>query len=279
MKHERRSEREKLWVVSTSRHYSMDEIWVLAKCALESVARDLKPGKVMPNIKVKFTNSEHAYCGRAYWTEWQRSPGKMVEWKRILVRVGPPKRFVKPINATYPKFKDMPEYVINGSREAIVHIIAHEAEHALGTPGGKAGEEVCELVSWDAVEWYRKHQSEVDGKIAKAKEHDNAVAERQMLRQTPEAKTAKALADAEKKLAQWKRKRKLAETKVKHYERTVKRLHRHTAASVPRREEGHADLPPGLPESVQAQPRVTGTDCHDGVDCQNHSALAASPPA
>lgn len=288
MKHERRSDRERLWVVSTNRHYGLDEIWILAKCALESVARDLKQGQEMPYIKIKFTNCSGSWCGRAFWTEYHRVPGKgVMTYRRILCRVGSPLRFGKPIQATYPRFKDMPEYTVNGYREAIVHIIAHEAQHAMGASGRKSGEEECELVAWDALDWYRKHQAEVDAKIQRVYERDGAACVRHLLKQTPEAKNAKALADAEKKLAQWKRKRKLAETKVKHYERTIKKLQRradHLAGAagnkvVPLGAEGHADVPPGLPEVGAGHPESPTADCRDGVHRENHPALAASPPA
>jgi len=288
MKHERRSDREKLWVVSTNRHYSLDEIWILAKCAIESIARDLRDGQTMPQIKIKFTNCSRGYCGRAYWTEyWQSTQGRQrMEWRRILCRVGNPLRFSKPLNATYPRFKDMPEYVLDGYREVIVHIIAHEIQHALGSPGGKRGEEICELVAWDAVDWYRKHKNEVDAKIQRTYERDGAAVVKHLLSKTPEAKTAKELANAEAKLAQWKRKRKLAETKVKQYERSIKRLKRRADALasaagnkvVPLGEEGHAGVQTELRESTTGGGGASDGACGDGVHREDHPALAATPP-
>lgn len=233
MKQERRSDREKLWVASSSSHYSLDEIWILAKCALESVAR-VNPGQPMPLIKIKFTNCSGSWCGRAYWTEFhttQTANGRSVEkWRRILCRVGNPLRFAKPISGVYPRFKDMPEYFIDGHREAIVHIVAHEAQHAMGSSGRKSGEEICELAAWDALDWYRKHKVEVDAKIQRVYERQGEAVVRAAQKKTPDALAVKALADAEKKLAQWERKQKLAATKVRHYVKAVRRAQRRLAS-------------------------------------------------
>lgn len=217
-----------LWVRNTSR-YSMEEVWPLAKLAYEAASQ--KRCGHLPRIIIKLTNSSSAYCGRAFWTEWHspshgqtREAGRIqkIPWRRILCRIGAPCHF--PAVARYPRFKDMPEYPIGCHREGLAFIIAHEMEHAFGTPGGKDGEIRCELAAQDAVDLYRASKGDVDAEIFDAITDDlgRSLNRRNKRRAaaSPEAKAQKV--DAQ--LKRWKRKLKLAQGKVKKYERTLRRI-------------------------------------------------------
>lgn len=238
-----------LWLRNTSRHYSNAEVWELFKLCHESAARRYRGREdQMPRIILQFTNSSDYWNGRAAWNEWHMDPsykGPRIwdnatglwagqqKWKRILVRVGMPTRFLKPIEARDRRFKDTPEYTLDGHREVIVHIIAHEMEHALGAPGGKNGELKCELAAIDAVEFYRARRDEVASAIEQAlAKEQNRVEDRKAraaAANSPEAKRAKKLEHARKKLAEWTRKQKAAANRMKKYQRQVRRLERASA--------------------------------------------------
>lgn len=224
----KRTRDNRLMVWSTSR-YPMEEVWPLCRTALESMERGLIPGQTMPPIIVKLTNCWGHWRGRGSWTEWNDG----VRWQRILVRIGKPELFTKPIPGRYGRFKgDMPEYEIRSYREAIVHLTAHEMEHALGTSGRKSGEFRCELAAVDAVDYYRKHQEEIDREI----EHALAV---RAIRSAPKAKPtadqkkAAKLAKNVAMLAKWKRKFTIAKNKVRKYERAIKRASNISVAPSP----------------------------------------------
>lgn len=220
----------KLWLRNTS-HYPDVEVWALIRCACASVERSLRPGQDMPRIIVKLTNTKSAFSGLASWIEWHPSAGAIstnIKWYRILCRVGKPERF--PVTARYPRFTDMPEYRCETYREGIVHIVAHEIEHCLGASARKDGEMKCELSAWDAVEYYRKHQQEVDGQITAALEkiaqRKAEITARHEADKNPQIVTARKLQATQVKLAQWQRKEKLAMTKKRYYLRTLNRLQR-----------------------------------------------------
>jgi hypothetical protein len=154
----------RLWLRNTSR-YSNAELWPLISAAFKSTKRNLLAGESMPRIIVDVTNCHSAFRGRAGWIEWH--PNRRAKaWHRILVRMGPPERFETPIDWTYGKFKDMPEFRVINHREAIVAITAHEMEHAVGAPGNKQGEVRCEMNAWDAVDYYRSRRDEIDAQIS-----------------------------------------------------------------------------------------------------------------
>lgn len=230
----------KLWLRNTSR-YSSHEVWPLIKAAYESVERSLAPGQVMPRIVVKLTNCCWSFRGRAHWEEWhtpgckastpQREGGygRSEKWLRILVRIGKPHQF--PVHVRYPTFKtDMPEYDCQSYREGIVMVTAHEMEHCLGASGRQHGEFRCEMTAWDAIDFYRKHQAEIESEIATA---TNRIAQRvqektarEIEAKRPEVIRAAKLKAAQVALGRWQRKHKLATGKVKKYARAVKRYER-----------------------------------------------------
>lgn len=215
----------KLWLRSTSRYHD-HEAFILCRTALESVEANLAPGEVLRPIIVKLTNSSHAYCGRGAWGEWEhhgpKCQRKATCWRRILVRVGSPDKF--PSKVCYHSFKDMPEFEFRTYREGIIGVTAHECGHALGYSGRKDGEMKCELLSWDALDYYRKNQAAIDAEIDAALQETVQRDREVQAAKTPEAKTAKKRANAEAKLKQWKRKLTVAANKVKRYTRMVRRF-------------------------------------------------------
>lgn len=213
----------KLWLRSSSR-YPAAECFILCRTALEAVEKGLLPHERLRPIIVKLTNTYHGFCGRASWVEHHTGSGELVRWERVLVRVGAPERF--PRKAQYSTFKDMPEMEYRTYREAMVAVAAHEMAHTLGYSGRKSGEERCEYVALDALDYYRKHQTEIDAEIDATLALARHVAAASLAALRPEAKHAKKLAAAEAKLKRWKRKLTLATNKVKTYTRAVRRLSR-----------------------------------------------------
>jgi hypothetical protein len=142
---------------------------------------------------------------------------------RCLLRIGYGER-TWPVKLNYWRYKDMPEYEARNWREMFVHIAAHEFAHLTGYDGNKAGEEMCELTAWDAIDAYRKNQAEIDGKIESAlkRVRERAETARQRAeadkaeRHSPEAKLARL--EAQEKV--WLRKLRLALTKMKHIKRS-----------------------------------------------------------
>lgn len=228
----------KLWLRNTSR-YPDAEVWPLIKCAYESVERSVGKFHAMPHIIVKLTNCRGCYRGRAHWEEWHTDKSGLLrgsqmqrKWLRVLVRIGLPTRF--PVNVRYARFKgDMPEYECKSYREAIVMVAAHEMEHCLGASGRKGGEFRCELSAWDAIEYYRKHQAEVDGEIDRAlvkkAQLEFVKAERAAVRKDPVAVIRRKLEKARTMAAKWGRKQKVATGKLRKYQRAVKRLEKRIA--------------------------------------------------
>jgi hypothetical protein len=222
---------DRLWVRNSSQ-YPMHEVWPLIKAAYESIERGIGQGQKMPRIIVKLTNCSHAYRGRASWQEWHKdsdAPGyrQQVEWRRILVRIGSANRF--PVSVRYPRFKgDMPEYICQTHREGIVMVTAHEMEHCLGASGRKGGEFRCELSASDAIDYYREHQTiihaQIDSAVAVKAKREVETQQRRAAKQDPRAVAARTLEGARAMLSKWQRKQKLATTKAKQYQRSVRRL-------------------------------------------------------
>lgn len=130
----------------------------------------------------------------------------------------------------------MPEFVINGHREAIVFVTAHEMQHALGTSGRKNGEMQCEHNGADAVEYYRKHKAEIDATIdARMQRKDESLqlaAHKAAANKDPNVRLTKEFEKATRRLEQWKRRMKAATNKVKKYQRAYNRLAKKIGASV-----------------------------------------------
>jgi len=217
-----------LWIRNTS-PYPDSEVYILCRTALESVQASLSPTERLRPIIVKMTATHYGHRGRAHWTEREYNCGADRHtkiWYRILVRIGSPQHF--PVQVNYRKFRDMPEFEFRTYREAIVGVTAHEIGHTLGNSGRKQGEEICEMCSWDAVDYYRKHQPEIDAEIStQTAQLQSALQARQnydSITSTPQARREKKLQHASTGLARWQRKLKLATTKVKTYQRTVRRL-------------------------------------------------------
>jgi hypothetical protein len=65
-----------------------------------------------------------------------------------------------PLNVTYPRYKDMPEFSVNDWREHLIALVSHEMWHRWSKePNGKRQEFDCEMVSIDAVDRWRKQQN------------------------------------------------------------------------------------------------------------------------
>ena len=212
----------KLELRNTS-YYPDNEVWPLIKAAYASVDQSRRPDQEMPRIIVKMTNCSAAYRGSAHWTEWD---SRGLKWERIIVRIGAPD--IYPQKIRYPKWKsDMPVYECRNYRECIVMVTAHEMQHCLGASGTYEGEFVCELAASDAIDYFRKNQSEIASEIwarmTRAQERSKAAAQRLAESKRPDVRFAKKLQQAREALTTWQRKSKLAANKVKKYARAVAR--------------------------------------------------------
>ena len=180
-------------------------------------------------IAMRITKCSWSYCGRFLY----RASGGFLErkygmkadlhkwYQNVLVRIGSPKRF--PVKTQYPTFKDMPEGDLRDWQEAVVAITAHELCH-IHYRGGKEGETNCELIMLDTVTAFRRDRQHFDDMVQKERD---AEIERRLATaraSNPDVIRERRKADAQAKLAQWQRKAKLAQTKVKKYQRTVNRL-------------------------------------------------------
>ena len=166
---------------------------------------------------INLVKSKYIRAGTAYTHAWQPS---------IRVRLGDPRKLsVKwPVQETYPRFKNMPEYEVRSWREMIVMIVAHEVAHLTGYGGRKSGEEMSELTAWDAVEAYRKNQVEVDGRISaliKNVDERKAIARKRAQDKREEKNSAQfKIARLDAQEAMWMRKLKTALTKIKKIRRS-----------------------------------------------------------
>lgn len=234
-----------LWLRNTSR-YPNEEVWPLFQEAYDSAVRNMRPedrAKSIPRIMLTLTNASCRRRGRYLGTvhvphglqpgqprTWNSAKEgyeqELVQWKHILCRIGKPECW--PVaNETYYRYKDMAEYPINDHREGLVQIIAHEMEHAFGAGGRKKGEERCEAAAQDAVDLYRKNRDRVDADIfARLGRRDSKVI-REIQKKEQKRRGPSVEVRAERVMAQiatWKRKQKLAGTKIRKYERELRRL-------------------------------------------------------
>jgi hypothetical protein len=232
----------KLWLKNTSRHDDR-ACFILCRTARESVERGLTQGQTLCPVIVKLTGTSKGWAGRAYWNELVNGEW----WRRVLVRIGSEERLARDLQVRDHRFKgDMPEYTINGWREALVMVAAHEMEHAVGAAGTYAGEFRCEMAALDAVEYYRANRSRIDGEIDRHEQRAKSVQAVRELRQKvsklPTTIAAKKLQAARTKLARWQRRLKLATTKAKHYQRAVNRMERRLAETTPEQLAGEFEL-------------------------------------
>jgi thiamine kinase-like enzyme len=97
------------------------------------------------------------------------------------------------------------------------------------------------MAGWDAIDYYHKHQVEIDQEIAQGLERiaqrEVAKVAKQAQTKRPEVLTLKKLQAAEAALARWQRKLRIASNKVKKYARAAKRyqkkLQEHAAVIEP----------------------------------------------
>jgi hypothetical protein len=102
-------------------------------------------------------------AGRSYpasWTERGQSPrgywGRAYKGRNLVILHLCPS--LPPHVHEYARYKNMPNFVINGGSESIVYLAAHEFGHILGWPGDKAGEIACCKFGYEAVMAWRERQ-------------------------------------------------------------------------------------------------------------------------
>lgn len=200
------------YAVTNKSFYQDEELFPLLDLAWR-VAWTGRPAPIPGRTyRVTVKKTKHNYCGHAGFA-------------CCLLRIGDPAKPVTwPLKATYPKFKDMPEYFLNSWREVVVHLAAHEFAHLTGYSGRKQGEMMCEMISWDAVDAYRKEQALTDARIDQALA---AKAQRVADRKAQEAAAMRQKKSPEYKLERlaaqekvWLRKLRLALTKMKKIKRS-----------------------------------------------------------
>lgn len=141
-----------------------------------------------------------------------------------------------PYQVKDPRFKQAPTYSYRSRLELLVMLLAHEAHHAVeGHPDGyrkkgqhgyridrEAMEYDCNLAGHRAVEAFRQEWPQIRTKIMAAmrEERRRTRAEREKRLQRRCDPGPKILA-AEAMLDKWRRKLKLAQTKVKKYQRKL----------------------------------------------------------
>lgn len=189
-------------------------------------------------VQITVTNTKHAYCGRSLGVRrFPIDPRNIYaghEARRcFLVRVGAASRF--PTNSTYARYKDMPEARLESWQEAVVGLTAHELTHThyAYQTGDRKGDEInCELVEQDCVTEFRKHGcAGFDAFMHGEQMRQEASAAREAAKRAPDAILATETAKAEAAVARWTRKAKLAATKLKQWQRRLKRLQAKAAAT------------------------------------------------
>ena len=219
----------KLRLENTSRHPDHAVKWLVnyaARYVREEAVRCGWAGRFDARpIQVQVTNCSHSYRGRSLGVRWVGSD----RVRCFLVRVGSPEQF--PVNSKYARYNqdDMPDARLDNWQEAVVGLTAHELSHMqydYSSGDRKSAEIACELTEVDCVERFRRERSQYDEAMHR---HNERAAERQFAtaaKRSPEALAATALGKAETALARWRRKAKLAATKVRHYERAARRASR-----------------------------------------------------
>lgn len=172
-------------------------------------------GRYMNN---DYSHQIHGFNRRAHGLD------AMLVMRNVLCRIGTfigaPKRW------SYDwKWQDMPEMFVSDWQEVLVGLVAHELAH-IKYSGLKKGESGCDWVAVDAVEAFRKVRGDYDAFVAnhilKQQGHQVAMA----AKQSPEAVAQRELDKTHDMVAKWQRRQKLAASKLKKYERKLKRLER-----------------------------------------------------
>lgn len=199
-----------------------NEAKLLIRWALRYVEITAKRALLLRDIRL--TNSRYAYSGRAW-----PSAG------RTLLRIGKPIHF--PQSARYRDYKDFFEYTIQDYQECLVMLAAHEFWHHARkqvpdartetyNSARKSAEHDCEMVASDAINAFRKERQNVDARLLKIATRTEAwncrARDRKASRRSPEARLEKS----ERYLKLWQRKARMAENKVKKYQRSVTALRR-----------------------------------------------------
>jgi len=218
-------------------------------------------------LKVRVTNCIDHWRGRAY----VNGDGMFYDGAHVIIRIGRPSLFKTPARISYDfKWKDMPVMFLNNYREALVYIAAHEFAHSAGKSGRKDGEMRCEFAGQDAVDQYRKQQAKIDGVIAerihRRDTRQNETEQRRAARTTFSKSAAGRLQKAERMLAHWNRRAKLAKTKINRYQRSIRALRRSvvSAANPPA-----SNPPPAAPQDFPPSCPLETTADHPPVPVPN----------
>jgi cell fate (sporulation/competence/biofilm development) regulator YlbF (YheA/YmcA/DUF963 family) len=187
---------------------------------------------------VEFKNKQHAAFSGLYHCCLVNKMGGYPcatdeRFRKVLVKVGTPERFpIVGLSDNRYKDKDaVPVGDFKDWQECAVAIAAHEFAHVKYS-GKKDGEVNCDTIMHDAVDAFRRDREKFEAAMSAGV---RAIEERQVAlaaKRSPQAVNATNTVKALRKLEQWLRKRKLAETKVKHYSRLVKRLENRQAKLV-----------------------------------------------
>ena len=175
---------------------------------------------------IQFKNKTYAtYSGR-YFNELVNKNGcyprtEDENLRRVLVKIGKPEKF--PMHSLDGRYKDMPECDLRDWQEAAVAITSHELSH-VHYNGRKDGETNCDTIMHDAVDAFSKARPDFDTAMLAGvrREQERGIAA--AAKQSPEAVMNRKVTKAQAQLTRWIRKQKIANTKVKIYTRTVKRL-------------------------------------------------------
>jgi hypothetical protein len=217
--------------ITNRSRYDDIEVDILVRFALSTV-HQVWPIERSP-LRLKVTNTRKSWGGYGYI----RGYGTDAEGFHACIRIGAPARFVNPRRISYDyKWKDMPVMFLNNYREALVYVTAHELAHNAGKSGRKDGEMRCDFAGQDAVDQYRKQQAVIDGQIAdrirRRDERQSSTEQRHATRAAFVKSAAGRLQKSERMLVYWKRRAKIAKTKISRYQRSVTALRKSAARAV-----------------------------------------------
>lgn len=175
---------------------------------------------------VEFKNKQHASYSGLYHHQLVNERGGYpvgvdMHLRKVLVKIGAPERF--PLHCWDHRYKEAgPEGDLRDWEEAAVAIAAHEFSHVKYS-GSKEGEHNCDTIMHDAVDAFRRDRANYERFLFQHEAKELVKHETLAAKKSPEAVASTALRKAEGMLAVWTRKRKLAQTKEKQYQREVTR--------------------------------------------------------